>query len=38
LHPPNVPPAREAVGVLKPIGESQPSPSPTPGKEVTSNQ
>jgi ubiquinol-cytochrome c reductase cytochrome b subunit len=38
LHPPNVPPAREAVGVLKPIGESQPTPSPTPGKEVTSNQ
>jgi ubiquinol-cytochrome c reductase cytochrome b subunit len=38
LHPANVPPAREAVGVLKPIGESQPTPSPTPGKEVTSNQ
>jgi quinol-cytochrome oxidoreductase complex cytochrome b subunit len=31
LHPPNVPPAREAVGVLKPIGENQPTPSPTPG-------
>jgi ubiquinol-cytochrome c reductase cytochrome b subunit len=28
LHPPNVPPAREAVGVLKPISESQPSVTP----------
>jgi ubiquinol-cytochrome c reductase cytochrome b subunit len=37
LHPPNVPPAREAVGPLKPIGESQPTPAPT-GKAVTSNQ
>jgi ubiquinol-cytochrome c reductase cytochrome b subunit len=38
LHPPNVPPAREAVGVLKPISETQPTPSPTPGQAVTSNQ
>jgi ubiquinol-cytochrome c reductase cytochrome b subunit len=38
LHPPNIPPAREAVGVLKPIGEAQPAPSATPaGKSVTSN-
>ena len=36
LHPANVPPAREAVGPLKPIGESQ--PTATPGEKVTSNQ
>jgi len=28
LHPPNVPPAREAVGPLSPIGESTPSTRP----------
>ena len=38
LHPPNVPPAREAVGVLKPIGAAQPTPSVTPAGVAVSSE